>query len=222
MLVADHSMADSPWQVDGFTHTQGDPPTGSRLRRHPDFKQRLRELAKQLLEGDDQPSPSTQEPSTPEPRAPLPPSQEKLDAPIGVRAASGGPELTEERKLEIEECGRRCAQRELERLGYVVEQMAFENPGYDLLAKRDGKELHVEVKAHTGRASIVQITIAQYREYLKSGKEYHWELWNVENVDTDFEESGVATRYGWLPDEALDVRLFRLDLAKCESMESGW
>ena len=57
------------------------------------------------------------------------------------------------------------------------------NPGFDLRAKKGDDELRVEVKAHTGRATVVDLTNRQYREYLGQQEQgYRWQLWNVEHL----------------------------------------
>jgi len=124
--------------------------------------------------------------------------------------------LTKEQKTRLEEAGRRVAVRELEKTGFSVEEMPLDNPGFDLQAKRNGEELRVEVKAHTGRATVVDVTQRQYKEYLGQ-QGYHWELWNVEHLAEDDAEPVTITRYDDIPDDALDTRTFRVDLKKCQS-----
>jgi len=94
--------------------------------------------------------------------------------------------------------------------------MPLENPGFDLRAMRGGEELRVEVKAHTGRATVVDVTQRQYKEYLGQ-QEYLWELWNVEHLADNDTEPVAITRYDDIPDYALDVRTFRVDLKECHS-----
>ena len=89
------------------------------------------------------------------------------------------------------------------------------NPGFDLRAKKDGKELHIEVKAHSGRATVVELTHREYKEYL-SRQGYRWELWNVEYLMEDDSNQVVITRYDQIPDDALDTRTYRVDLKKCQ------
>jgi hypothetical protein len=93
--------------------------------------------------------------------------------------------------------------------------MPPENPGFDLRAMRIGEELRVEVKAHTGRATVVDVTQRQYKEYLGQ-QEYRWELWNVEHLSENDTEPVAITRYDNIPDDALDARTFRVDLKKCQ------
>lgn len=127
-----------------------------------------------------------------------------------------GQALTDEEKLHLENASRHIATRELEKMGYEVEAMPQDNPGFDLRATRDAEELRVEVKGHTGRATIVDVTSREYREYLGQ-KGYKWELWNVEHLAAEDSDNIFITRYDELPDEALDVRLFRVNLRKCHS-----
>lgn len=128
--------------------------------------------------------------------------------------------LTEEEKTELEKAGRGFATRELEKNGYAVEKMSLDNPGFDLRAKRSGEELRVEVKAHAGPASVVEITQRQYKEYLGQ-QGYHWELWNVEHLAENEADPVEITRYADIPDEALNARTFRVDLRKCQQREQG-
>jgi len=122
---------------------------------------------------------------------------------------------TNEEKEELEKAGRTVAKRELERLGYTVKEMPPSNPGFDLLATREGEKLRVEVKAHSGRATVVDITQREYIEYLRQ-QGYRWELWNVEHLTEGDPNQVVITRYDQIPDDALDARTFRVDLKKCQ------
>jgi len=125
--------------------------------------------------------------------------------------------LTDKDKAELEEAGRCLAIRALVKLGYAVEPMAQNNPGFDLRAKKNSEELRVEVKAHSGRATVVEdFTLRQYKEYLGQ-QGYRWELWNVEHLAADDAEPVTITRYNSIPNDALDVSIFRLDLKKCQS-----
>lgn len=124
--------------------------------------------------------------------------------------------LTDVEKVKLEEAGRTFATRELERIGYTVEQMPRGNPGFDLRAKKGKVEIHVEVKAHIGRATVVEVTQREYKEYLTQ-RGYRWELWNVEHLEEDDLHPVVITRYDQIPFDALDVRTFRVDLKKCKS-----
>jgi len=127
-----------------------------------------------------------------------------------------GHALTDEERDKLEKAGRHLATRELKNMGYTVEEMPLENPGFDLRAMRGGEELRVEVKAHTGRATVVDVTQRQYKEYLGQ-QEYLWELWNVEHLADNDTEPVAITRYDDIPDYALDVRTFRVDLKECHS-----
>jgi hypothetical protein len=126
-----------------------------------------------------------------------------------------GRSLTDAEKAELEERGRTFAALELEKMGFSVEMMPQDNPGFDLRAKKDGDELRVEVKAHRGRATVVDVTHREYKEYLGQ-QAYRWELWNVEHLAEDDPNSVVITRYDQIPDDALDARTFRVDLKKCQ------
>jgi hypothetical protein len=138
----------------------------------------------------------------------------------GGGAGGGGTErekryLTDSEKEKLEAAGIDLVVRELERMGYSVEKMPQDNPGFDLRAKGDGEELHVEVKAHSGRASVVEVTQREYKEYLAQ-QGYRWELWNVEHLAESDASPVRITRYDTIPDDALDVRTFRVDLKKCQ------
>ena len=126
-----------------------------------------------------------------------------------------GHSLTDTEKAELEQAGRTLAARELETMGFSVEKMPQGNPGFDLRAKKDGDELRVEVKAHSGRATVVDVTQREYKEYLGQ-RGYRWELWNVEHLAEDDSDLVVITRYDQIPDDALDARTFRVDLKKCQ------
>lgn len=126
-----------------------------------------------------------------------------------------GRSLTDAEKVELEEAGRDFAVRDLENMGYSVEKMPLNNPGFDLRAKKDGNELRVEVKAHVGRATVVDVTQRQYKEYLGQ-QGYRWELWNVEHLAEGDFDSVTITQYNQIPDDALDARTFRVDLKKCQ------
>lgn len=126
-----------------------------------------------------------------------------------------GRSLTDAEKAELEEVGRVLAARELESMGFSVEKMPQGNPGFDLRAKKDGDELRVEIKAHSGRATVVDVTQREYKEYLGQ-QGYRWELWNVEHLADDDFHPVVITRYDQIPDDAIDARTFRVDLKRCQ------
>ncbi|GMW02179.1 MAG: hypothetical protein AMXMBFR84_33150 [Candidatus Hydrogenedentota bacterium] len=134
----------------------------------------------------------------------------------GARTEHEGSVLTEQEKAELEEAGRCFAEKALHDFGYSVEKMSQLNPGFDLRAFGNGEELRVEVKTHTGRATIVEITSRQYKEYLQK-RSYRWELWNVEHLSADDANEVTITRYCEIPDDSLDARTFRVDLRKCRS-----
>jgi hypothetical protein len=133
----------------------------------------------------------------------------------GGGTGPGGRSLTDAEKKKLEKAGRIIAKRKLEETGYSVEEMSLDNPGFDLRATKNGHELRVEVKAHTGRATIVELTQPEYKEYLGQ-QGYRWELWNVEHLAERDPSPVRITRYDTIPDDALDVRTFRVDLKKCQ------
>ncbi len=127
-------------------------------------------------------------------------------------------DLTEEQKADLEKAGRSIARRELEKLGFSVEEMPTNNPGFDLRANKNKEELRIEVKAHLGRALKVELTQREYKEYLGQ-KGYRWELWNIEHLKKDDGEPVVITRYDEIPEDALDTKIFRVDLKKCKKIK---
>jgi len=130
-----------------------------------------------------------------------------------------GRSLTDTEKGMLEAAGIAFAKRELARIGFSVEEMPAGNPGFDLRGKKDGDELRVEVRAHSGRATVVDVTQREYKEYLGQ-QGYRWELWNVEHLAEDDTSRVVITRYDTIPDDALDVRTLRVDLKRCQSPPS--
>jgi len=144
-----------------------------------------------------------------------PPGAGTGDSDEGGGTGGGGRFLTDSEKAELEEAGRDHAARELERTGFSVEKMPQANPGFDLRARKNGEELRVEVKAHRGRATVVDVTQREYREYLGQ-QGYRWELWNVEHLAENGASPVTITRYDAIPDDALDTRTFRVDLKQCQ------
>ena len=137
----------------------------------------------------------------------------------GGTSGQEGHQLTDQEKAQLEEAGRALAARELERMGYKVEEMSQKNPGFDLRATKGSEELRVEVKAHTGGATVVDVTQRQYKEH-RWPQGYRWELWNVEHLAEGDASPVTITRYDDIPDDALDARTFRVDLRKCRSPAS--
>ena len=95
--------------------------------------------------------------------------------------------------------------------------MPQSNPGFDIRATRQGVELRVEVKAHTGSASIVDVTKREIEECSRqeAREGIRWELWNVENLSAAVPSPIRITRYDHIPDDALSERILALDLRKC-------
>ncbi|MEM4408443.1 MAG: DUF3883 domain-containing protein, partial [Candidatus Caldarchaeum sp.] len=120
--------------------------------------------------------------------------------------------MSDEQRRQVEQTGRQLVIRHLEEQGYEVIEMRDHNPGYDIRARKEGVEYHIEVKAHVGRASKVTLTIREYLEYAKQDS-YQWQLWNVENL----EEGKVPsiTIYTNIPTDALEVKSFTVDLNRC-------
>ena len=123
--------------------------------------------------------------------------------------------LTEEEKLSLEHAGRVFAERELQRLGFSIEQMPQKNPGFDIRAMKEGVELRIEVKSHLHHATVVDVTHREYQEYLHQ-QDYSWELWNVDHLVEEDSVPVTITRYDRIPDDALNTRTYRVDLKRCK------
>ncbi len=65
----------------------------------------------------------------------------------GDGKSSGSTELTSEQRRQIEQVGVELVRLQLEKQGLKVEPNQA-NKVYDLLARRNGEEYHIEVKAH--------------------------------------------------------------------------
>ncbi len=50
----------------------------------------------------------------------------------------------------------------------------------------------------------------------KVNQKFYWELSNIEHLAEKDSEPVAITRYENIPDDALDVRTFRVDLRKCQ------
>lgn len=146
-----------------------------------------------------------------------------IQAPTGGSGGRGdeptpeGHPLTADERDKLEKAGRTIAERELQKMGYEVEIMETLQPGFDLRGRRDGEELRVEVKTHMGKATVVEVTHRQYKECLGQ-KGYRWQLWNVEHLADQEGLEVTLTRYNDIPDDALDVRTFRVDLKRCRPL----
>ncbi len=123
-------------------------------------------------------------------------------------------QLTELEKVELEKAGREFAKCELEKNGYKVEDTPFENPGFDLKGIKGKVELRVEVKAHVGKSSIIDLTQRQYKEYLNQ-QEYKWELWNIEHLRAYDDSKVIITKYVEIPGNSLSARTLRVNLKMC-------
>jgi hypothetical protein len=122
-----------------------------------------------------------------------------------------------ESKAALEKCGREFAIKELKRMGYEIEVMGQQNPGFDLRAVKPGKILKVEVKSHARETANVFISQREYEEYLKklgaSGET--WELWNVENLAKHSMKSPTIQRIGHIPESAMKESGYWVDLHQC-------
>jgi len=117
----------------------------------------------------------------------------------------------------LEQCGREYATHELQLKGYEVTPMPQQNPGYDLLARKAGETLKVEVKAHSGEATNVFITQREWEEYLRMlpSRDERWELWNVENLVAGSKPKITIVRY--IPDSVPRESGYWIDINQCFS-----
>jgi hypothetical protein len=130
---------------------------------------------------------------------------------------SGLASTTATTKDALEQRGREYASRELQRMGYKVTPMGQQNPGYDLLARKPGEILKVEVKAHLGESTNVFVTQREWEEYLKTPQSpaERWELWNVENLAAGMKPKIKPIRH--IPRSVPKVSGFWIDLNQCSS-----
>jgi hypothetical protein len=130
---------------------------------------------------------------------------------------SGLESVSQTDKKEIEQQGRAHAIIELKHLGYDVTEMSYNNPGYDLVAKKTGELLWIEIKAHLRSASKVFVTKREWKEYnhaLKSNGA-KWELWNIEFLAEDESCEVQITRYSTIPLDAIEQSGIWVDLTRC-------
>ncbi len=130
---------------------------------------------------------------------------------------SSGISLTAEERNLIEQSGRDFAAAQLVRLGYEAKQMPINNPGYDIEATRPDEVLRVEVKAHRGSASIIDLTEREWQTDLASKRDsadFRWQLWNVENLSVDA-GTALITTFDDIPEVALRNTSYRVDLRQC-------
>ncbi|MDB6066910.1 MAG: hypothetical protein JWR26_3118 [Pedosphaera sp.] len=132
-------------------------------------------------------------------------------------AMSGLTTASPESKAALEQCGREFAARKLQGMGYTVTHMGQRSPGYDLLAKKLGDTLKVEVKAHSGEASSVFLTQREWEEHVRtrdvSGET--WELWNVQNLSKSSGKNPTIQRVCHIPKSAKKESGYWIDLNKC-------
>ncbi len=127
--------------------------------------------------------------------------------------------LSDDDRKQVETVSREVAEIYLRRLGFTVQQMPFDNPGFDIRATKGGSPiLLIEVKGHVGRATHIDLTAREYGEYarcLGSTCEM-WELWNIEQLSENLPKEVLLSRYRGIPDHALvGVRGFRVNLQAC-------
>lgn len=139
----------------------------------------------------------------------------------GATGTGVGQELSAQEKSELETLSRQVAERELKRLGYSVEQMPQDNPGFDIRATKNSEELRIELKSHLRTSDTVIVTARELQEYLraKAGTSWRWELWNIDNLASDSEADVHLSRYIDLPDDAITGKQFQVDLRLCTPPE---
>jgi hypothetical protein len=132
-------------------------------------------------------------------------------------AKSGLSTATPESKAALEQKAREFAATELIEMGYEVEQMGPQNPGFDLRALKPGEVLKIEIKSHARLASSVFLTQREWEEYLRTRKMHGvtWELWNVEKLA---ESSGIQPtiqRIRHIPKSSMKESGYWVDLNQC-------
>ena len=75
--------------------------------------------------------------------------------------------LSYDDKKEIEKGGLDVVTRKLEEIGYAVQRMPDNNPGYDLRATKEKENLRVEVKAHLKIAAKIDLSIREWEECVR-------------------------------------------------------
>lgn len=148
--------------------------------------------------------------------APRPPRSEQSE--VGRQASTTGlASISAETKADLEGIGREFAANELRHLGYEVEPMGQQNPGFDLRGYKPGHTIKVEVKSHAREASSVFVTKREREEYDAThvAKGETWELWNVENVAKSSGNVPTIQRIGHIPDSAWKESGYWLDLSQC-------
>jgi hypothetical protein len=126
-------------------------------------------------------------------------------------------------RMAIEESGRSAAEKKLIEQGYQVLQMPVLNPGFDIKAKKDGVELRIEVKAHRSKASTIELTKTEYKEYIRCQELDNtiWELWNIENLSRTIEDNITISRYQLLSEDAFKTSMLTINLNKCIPLDSS-
>ncbi|MBW1991424.1 MAG: DUF3883 domain-containing protein, partial [Deltaproteobacteria bacterium] len=136
-------------------------------------------------------------------------------------------ELSNEERNQIEQLSRKFCRQRLEEQGYVVEEKPQDNPGFDLLARKDDVTVLIEVKGHLGSTSKVDLTLSEIRAFLRPDH-FHpearaWELWNVDNLSQNSPSPPMIKVYKELPLDKLEARAFSLDLrtTSCKDAYKG-
>ncbi|MCS6919607.1 MAG: DUF3883 domain-containing protein, partial [Fimbriimonadales bacterium] len=150
-------------------------------------------------------------------RQPVPPGTR---TPIDDTLPTTSSTLTAEQRKQIEKVGREIVLLELQRRGFDARGMSEVNEGYDIFARKDNQEYHIEVKSHRLGASKITLTRAEYLEYAKQTEGgYKWQLWHVQYLEEG--NRPQITIYTQIPAEALQERSFSVDLAMCWGEDAG-
>jgi hypothetical protein len=131
-----------------------------------------------------------------------------------ISSGSTTSSLTPEQRKQIEQVGRAIVCRVLEQRGFEVFEMNEANPGFDILARKEEEEYHIEVKSHRLGASKITLTYREYYEYERQAEGgYKWQLWHVQYLEAG--NTPQITIYTQIPIEALREHSFSVDLAMC-------
>ena len=131
--------------------------------------------------------------------------------------SSGLASTSAQEKAAMEKCAREYATKELENLGYTVQPMGSNNPGYDLKATKTGELLKVEVKGHGGESQTVLVTQREWEEHIQTQavQGVIWELWNIQNLSKASGKNPTIQRVRHIPNSAKRDNGYWIDLSQC-------
>lgn len=115
---------------------------------------------------------------------------ENVDADISTSASKYTPPETEVKK-EIEDTAIKIAKRYYRNKGYDVKSVENENCGWDLTIRRDGKELHIEVKGTSRKDYHFFLSKNEYDRMISDPK---WRLFVAKNVLEDPDPDRIVKR----------------------------